>query len=167
MSLYMKKFSLFSISFVAATMLMVACNPTQTTEQYLKDDIQRNAVVVAIAHNQSYMTEMMGEMMNNDSCKMMMGNSMIKDDAMKNMMMGNMMDMCEKDSAMCKKMMIMMHDKPMMMQKMKEMNMPANAVKYTCPMHPEVISATKGKCPKCGMPLVKKTDDEMLHNHKK
>jgi len=27
---------------------------------------------------------------------------------------------------------------------------------YTCPMHPEVTSATPGTCPKCGMTLVKK-----------
>jgi hypothetical protein len=27
--------------------------------------------------------------------------------------------------------------------------------KYTCPMHPEVISDKQGKCPKCGMTLVK------------
>jgi Cu(I)/Ag(I) efflux system membrane fusion protein/cobalt-zinc-cadmium efflux system membrane fusion protein len=27
---------------------------------------------------------------------------------------------------------------------------------YTCPMHPEVISDKPGKCPKCGMDLVKK-----------
>jgi hypothetical protein len=25
--------------------------------------------------------------------------------------------------------------------------------KYTCPMHPEVISDKPGKCPKCEMPL--------------
>jgi membrane fusion protein, copper/silver efflux system len=30
------------------------------------------------------------------------------------------------------------------------------AVVYTCPMHPEVISDKPGKCPKCGMDLVKK-----------
>ncbi|MFB9864889.1 heavy metal-binding domain-containing protein [Rufibacter immobilis] len=24
-------------------------------------------------------------------------------------------------------------------------------VSYTCPMHPEVVSNTKGKCPECGM----------------
>ncbi|GAA4295592.1 hypothetical protein GCM10023183_01620 [Nibribacter koreensis] len=24
-------------------------------------------------------------------------------------------------------------------------------VTYTCPMHPEVVSDVKGKCPKCGM----------------
>lgn len=28
---------------------------------------------------------------------------------------------------------------------------------YTCPMHPEIQQATPGKCPKCGMALVKKT----------
>lgn len=27
---------------------------------------------------------------------------------------------------------------------------------YTCPMHPEIASGKPGKCPKCGMILVKK-----------
>ena len=31
-------------------------------------------------------------------------------------------------------------------------------VQYTCTMHPKVISNKPGKCPKCGMTLVKKTD---------
>lgn len=35
------------------------------------------------------------------------------------------------------------------------------AVKYTCTMHPEVISDTKGKCPKCEMDLVPMTDSMM------
>ena len=30
------------------------------------------------------------------------------------------------------------------------------AVQYTCPMHPEVVQSTPGKCPKCGMDLVEK-----------
>jgi hypothetical protein len=29
-------------------------------------------------------------------------------------------------------------------------------VQYTCPMHHEVLSDKPGKCPKCGMTLVKK-----------
>jgi Heavy metal binding domain len=30
-----------------------------------------------------------------------------------------------------------------------------SAKKYTCPMHPEVVRSRPGKCPKCGMQLVK------------
>lgn len=32
------------------------------------------------------------------------------------------------------------------------------AKKYTCTMHPEVVMDKPGKCPKCGMTLVEKTD---------
>lgn len=32
---------------------------------------------------------------------------------------------------------------------------------YTCPMHPEVITDKAGKCPKCGMDLVKKKVDKI------
>lgn len=33
---------------------------------------------------------------------------------------------------------------------------PNNRAKiYTCPMHPEVVRTRPGKCPKCGMQLVK------------
>jgi hypothetical protein len=34
----------------------------------------------------------------------------------------------------------------------------STAVVYTCKMHPEVISDKPGKCPKCGMDLLKKED---------
>lgn len=30
------------------------------------------------------------------------------------------------------------------------------AVKYTCPMHPEIVKDAPGNCPKCGMKLVVK-----------
>lgn len=36
-----------------------------------------------------------------------------------------------------------------------------SAVKYTCTMHPEVISDTPGHCPKCGMELVPIKDSSM------
>ncbi len=36
----------------------------------------------------------------------------------------------------------------------------ANEQKYTCPMHPEVISDHPGSCPKCGMKLVPTTEEK-------
>jgi hypothetical protein len=33
------------------------------------------------------------------------------------------------------------------------------ATEYTCPMHPEVSSPTPGRCPKCGMDLVPRRED--------
>jgi uncharacterized protein with PIN domain len=39
--------------------------------------------------------------------------------------------------------------------------------KYTCPMHPEVISDKPEKCPKCGMTLVKvKSSQNIKKSHK-
>ena len=35
---------------------------------------------------------------------------------------------------------------------------PAKLGMYTCSMHPEVVSDEPGKCPKCGMKLVKNED---------
>ncbi len=32
------------------------------------------------------------------------------------------------------------------------------AVKYTCPMHPEVVQDAPGNCPKCGTKLVEKKE---------
>lgn len=34
-------------------------------------------------------------------------------------------------------------------------------VKYTCPMHPDVVSDSPGNCPKCGMKLVPKRGNKM------
>ncbi len=31
-----------------------------------------------------------------------------------------------------------------------------NEIKYSCPMHPEIVSDQPGNCPKCGMKLVPK-----------
>src|SRR5574338_205923 len=38
------------------------------------------------------------------------------------------------------------------------------AEQYTCPMHPEIISDKPGKCPKCGMDLVKVSDEKNKSN---
>lgn len=34
------------------------------------------------------------------------------------------------------------------------------AQQYTCPMHPEVVQDKPGKCPKCGMNLEPKKEDQ-------
>ena len=36
--------------------------------------------------------------------------------------------------------------------------------KYTCTMHPEVVRDKPGKCPKCGMNLVKMKNPKMKSN---
>lgn len=40
------------------------------------------------------------------------------------------------------------------MNLVEEVSMAANSSKYTCPMHPEIISGEPGSCPICGMDLV-------------
>jgi len=43
----------------------------------------------------------------------------------------------------------------------------AKIVKYTCPMHPEVITNKPGKCPKCGMTLVKLEEKKVKNETRK
>ena len=37
------------------------------------------------------------------------------------------------------------------------------AGQYSCPMHPEVVSAQPGKCPKCGMALTAASESQSAH----
>jgi predicted small lipoprotein YifL len=56
--------------------------------------------------------------------------------------------------------MVAMDTTKMPMDTMK-MSSTTSTVKYTCRMHPEVISDKPGKCPKCGMQLVEVKSTEM------
>ena len=37
------------------------------------------------------------------------------------------------------------------------------AGQYSCPMHPEVVSAQRGQCPKCGMALTPASESQSAH----
>ena len=51
-------------------------------------------------------------------------------------------------------------------EKVHKKNLQAKTV-YTCPMHPEVIQGKPGKCPKCGMILVKRVQQVKIVPKKK
>jgi hypothetical protein len=38
-----------------------------------------------------------------------------------------------------------------------------SAGQYSCPMHPEIVSASPGKCPKCGMALTLASEPQSAH----
>lgn len=38
----------------------------------------------------------------------------------------------------------------------------AEAARYTCPMHPEVVADSPGRCPHCGMKLVEQEQDPKM-----
>ncbi len=48
------------------------------------------------------------------------------------------------------------HNSTMLTDTAKTKKVKPVKVQYTCTMHPEVLSDKPGKCPKCGMTLVKK-----------
>lgn len=136
----MKKQVLIPFLFAALIVFIAACNSKPTADNYLKDDNQRKDVVLAIVNHQPYMTEMMHEMMNNDSCKQMMMDNMMSDPSMKGMHMEKMMSRCKDDSSMCK----------MMLDKTMEM---CDADTTKCKMmmgsmqsHPTVKKSMKGMC---------------------
>lgn len=100
----MKKQTLFPVLFATVLIFIASCNSNPTADEYLKDEKQRKEIVHAMLHHQPYMTEMMDEMMKNDSCKMMMMDNMMEDPSLKTMHMDRMMGMSQNDSTMFKMM---------------------------------------------------------------
>ncbi len=83
--------------------------------------------------------------MKNGTTCMTNGECTMKDGKKMTMKEGDCMDMSGK----------MCNDKMKMMTKKKTTTKVVADV-YTCPMHSEVVGVKGGKCPKCGMDLVKK-----------
>ena len=138
--LKMKTQTILPILFAATVILLTSCNSKQTADNYLKDDNQRKDIVLAMAHHQPYMSEMMNEMMNNDTCKRMMMDNMWNEPSMKGMHMDNMMNMSQTDTSMFK----MMMDKTMGMCDTD----PAKCKMMVSAMqsHPNVMNSMQGMC---------------------
>lgn len=136
----MKRMKLFKSGLVFISIILWSTSAqSQSAGQLLKDNNKKQEIFSTIINDSTLLTEFTNAMMKNPrSCKIMMKNK-------------GMMSMMMKDTSMMK-----------MKTGMKSMNMPADSLVYTCPMHAEIISAKPGKCPKCGMDLVKKTVDKSM-----
>ena len=136
-----------TISIVFASMLMlVICftasssfAQTKTKQAMMKDCcMMKDGKMMVMKDGKTMPMEKDMTMKNGTKC-MTNGECTMKDGKKMMMKEGDCMDMNGKMG------------KCSMMKKSKSM-----ATVYTCPMHPEVTSDKTGKCPKCGMDLVKK-----------
>lgn len=136
----MKRTKLFQYALAGILILLWSTSAqSQSAAQLLKDNNKKQEIFNTILNDSTLLTEFTNTMMKNpQSCKMMMKN-------------GGMMKMMMSDTSMMK-----------MMKEKKSMNMSADSAVYTCPMHSEITSAKPGKCPKCGMDLVKKPENKKM-----
>ena len=130
----MKKTTILQYALVGISILFLSTSAqSQSVSQLLKDNGKKQEIFNAIVNDSTLLTEFTNTMMKNpQSCKIMMKNE-------------GMMKMMMSDTTMKKN-----------MKNMNSMNMPADSMIYTCSMHPEITSKKPGKCPKCGMDLIKK-----------
>lgn len=146
----MKRTKLFQYALAGILILLWSTSAqSQSATQLLKDNNKKQEIFNTILNDSILLTEFTNTMMKNpQNCKIMMKN-------------GGMMKMMMSDTSMKK---MMMSDTSMMkmMKEKKSMNMPADSAVYTCPMHPEITSAKPGKCPECGMDLVKKAENKKM-----
>jgi hypothetical protein len=128
----MKKMTIMQYALTGISILFLSTGAqSQSISQLFKDNNKKQEIFDTIVNDSILLTEFTNTMMKNpQSCKMMMKNP-------------GMMKMMQSDTSMKKH--------------MKSMNMPADTTVYTCLMHPEITFKKPGKCPKCGMDLIKKS----------
>jgi hypothetical protein len=127
----MKKLLITSILIANVIFLFTACESNQSVDQLLKNDAQRSQIITSFINHQPYRMEMMNAMMQNDSCRNVLGQKMMGNPEMMGMMMkdptrmqgtmNHMVTMAASDSTMFNAMVQMMKDKPEMWSKLMEM----------------------------------------------
>jgi hypothetical protein len=122
-----------------------SCNQSKKEDLAMKDCcMMKDGKMMVMKDGKTMPMDKTMTMSNGTSC-MTNGQCTMKDGSTMMMKEGDCM---ETNGEMCT-------DKMKMMEKNKTPEKEVVAV-YTCPMHPEVIGIKGGKCPKCGMDLVKK-----------
>ena len=135
----LKLISTKTVSFLLLFLMVISLSVTAQTAKkstMMKDCcMMKDGKMMVMKDGKTMPMEKSMVMKNGTKC-MINGECIMKDG--KKMMMKNG-DCMEMSGKMCT-------------DKMKKMT----AMDYSCPMHPEVTSNKSGKCPKCGMNLVKK-----------
>jgi hypothetical protein len=139
----------------ASILLLLICSAsnsfaqTKTKQAMMKDCcMMKDGKMMVMKNGETMPMEKDMTMKNGTKC-MTTGECTMKDGKKMMMKEGDCMEMSGK-MGQCS-----MMNKSMKSSTMKNSN--SMATVYTCPMHPEVTSDKAGKCPKCGMDLVKKS----------
>ncbi|MEO8515339.1 MAG: DUF6799 domain-containing protein [Flavobacterium sp.] len=143
-----KKFftTVFTVLFTMVLFLTVSNSNAQTKQkpQTMKDCcMMKDGKMMCMKDGKIMKMDKNMTMKNGTTC-MTNGKCTMKDGKKMTMKEGDCMDMSGK----------MCNDKIKILKKKTIKKAVADI--YTCPMHPEVVGVKGGKCPKCGMDLVKK-----------
>ena len=132
----MKKSLSTSLLIPIAILIFTACENKQPVDQFLKNDMHRSEIISTVIDHHPYRTEMMNAMVENDSCRLLMGQKMMGRPEMMGMMMGDpqkmkgtmdhMFNMASKDSIMFNDMIQMMKERPEMWSKLMKLNLTIN-----------------------------------------
>ncbi len=132
----MKKLLITLMLIANAILLFTACESKQPVAQLLKNDTQRSEIIDSFVDHQPYRMEMMNAMMENDSCRNILGQKMMENTEMMGMMMSDpakmmgtmdhMVNMAANDSIMFNNMIQIMKGKPEMWNKVMKMTSTTN-----------------------------------------